>query len=147
MLDLIPGRRYGFSEELYRSWMHYFFKPPLKDQAWMLTEYPLGVSSLPPLSCGHSCPMLMAGQWASLIISVTPCLKSFLLKRSFLCNEDINGGLGHSSGSGSRAASRLQSPAAISCLQTRTPTVDKTKVGETDGGKGEGRSEKGGCLC
>lgn len=49
MLDTSPDRRYGFSEELREGWMRYSPQPPLKDQALMLTVYPLGVALLLPL--------------------------------------------------------------------------------------------------
>lgn len=71
MLDIVPDRNYGFSEELRERWTHYSPKPPLKDQALMLTVYPPGIALLLPLKGDHSFSLLMTGQWAILIICYT----------------------------------------------------------------------------
>lgn len=62
MLDIVPDRNYGFSEELRERWTHYSPKPPLKDQALMLTVYPPGIALLLPLKGDHSFSLLMTGQ-------------------------------------------------------------------------------------
>lgn len=70
MLDLIPAGGVGFQRRFMGAGCIVILSIPCKIKPGCSLNNPLRVSPLPPLSCGHCCAVLMAGQWASPIISV-----------------------------------------------------------------------------